>query len=211
MHHQRIISASTVHHQSIITASSVHHQCIISTSSAHHQCILSALSVYNQCITSASSVHHQHITSASSPHHQFIISASSVYHQCIISASYAHHQCIISASLLCVHCWVEPSLLLSSFDFIPLKVFLSSIWKGIVSFADLAQRCFFPNYPVNSKNVSNKSLFMYFWIELKKFQSRLKTKNSGNIWKQISQNISCREMRFSPRSSNKLYLLQKNF
>ena len=55
------------------------------------------------------------------------------------------------------------------------------------------------------------SLFMYFWIELQKFQSRLKTKNSGNIWKQISQNISCREMRFSPQSSNKLYLLQKDF
>ena len=52
---------------------------------------------------------------------------------------------------------------------------------------------------------------MYFWIELQKFQSRLKTKNSGNIWKQISQNISCREMRFSPQSSNKLYLLQKDF
>ena len=36
---------------------------------------------------------------------------------------------------------------------------------------------------------------MYF--ELQKFQSRLKTKNSENIWKQISQNISSREMRFS--------------
>ena len=55
------------------------------------------------------------------------------------------------------------------------------------------------------------SLFMYFWIELQKFQSRLKTKNSENIWKQISQNISCREMRFCPQSSNKLYLLQKDF
>ena len=67
----------------------------------------------------------------------------------------------------------------------------------------------FPNNSVFSKKLSYKSLFMYF--ELQKFQSRLKTKNSENIWKQISQNISCREMRFCPQSSNKLYLLQKDF
>ena len=54
MHHQHIISASSVHHQCIISASSVHHQCILGASSAHHQRIISTSSAHHQCIISAS-------------------------------------------------------------------------------------------------------------------------------------------------------------
>ena len=47
-----------MHHQSIISESSMHHQCITSASSVHHQCIISASSVYHQGIIKASSLAH---------------------------------------------------------------------------------------------------------------------------------------------------------
>ena len=59
MHHQCIISASSVHHQCIISARSAHHQRIISASSVHHLCIISVSSVHYCCIISVSSVHRQ--------------------------------------------------------------------------------------------------------------------------------------------------------
>ena len=81
--------------------------------------------------------------------------------------------------------WTNSPPIFSLFSFFLLQFVLSS--KSFF-------QCF-PNNSVFSKKLSYKSLFMYF--ELQKFQSRLKTKNWENIWKQISQNISSREMRFS--------------
>ena len=55
MHHQHVISASSVHHQCIISSSSSYDEQIPSTSSAHHQCISSASSALHKPIISASS------------------------------------------------------------------------------------------------------------------------------------------------------------
>ena len=46
-----------MHHQCIISTSSMHQQCIIGTSSAHHQCNIGISSMHHHCIISTSSAH----------------------------------------------------------------------------------------------------------------------------------------------------------
>ena len=73
LHHQPIMSASSVHHERIISASSAHHQRIISASSAHHQCIISASSVHHQCNIIASLQEHQRIIMTYLAHHKGVL------------------------------------------------------------------------------------------------------------------------------------------